>query len=251
MGKDLTTEWLKNRRQGWRDHHAALDEDKAIRQVAYDKHVQAREAEYSDWHADEAHRVAIRDMFPSGLDMAKEGRTRASEDRQLQMEDRERGLLEHNQDRGLALEDRDRAMSEQGEDRDVGQADHDEDRQVAREDRAIATGAYREQVLDEASHPKRLQKPKKADKGMAWTHEVRDPHGEWSPTSLGNWMRAIPADWERQQRASGIWGGHTYEEHSDAVARLDHDGQQRYVQATIAGMSPGDALAHAKGTPRA
>jgi hypothetical protein len=74
LSTDHTTEWLKNRRQAWNTHQAHLDEDSAARQQAADEVTRQRQQSWSDYHAQEASRAAMRDNYPTALDFAKENR---------------------------------------------------------------------------------------------------------------------------------------------------------------------------------
>jgi hypothetical protein len=79
LSTDHTTEWLKNRRQAWNTHQAHLDEDNAARQQAADEVTRQRQQSWSDYHAQEASRAAMRDNYPTALDQAREHRRQQQE----------------------------------------------------------------------------------------------------------------------------------------------------------------------------
>jgi len=75
LGNDHTLKWLAGDRQkAWDDHVATLDESKARRQRSADQVTRERQSDWSDWHAKEAERTAMRDNWPTALDFAKENR---------------------------------------------------------------------------------------------------------------------------------------------------------------------------------
>jgi hypothetical protein len=76
--------------------------------------------------------------------------------------------------------------------------------------------------------------------------QPRDSHGRWAHTPSYGAERAWEAGAGQRQRASGLWGGKTYAQHSAAVSRLNPDQLGEYNDQQTHGVSPGDALARAQ-----
>lgn len=82
--------------------------------------------------------------------------------------------------------------------------------------------------------------------------QPRDMHGRWAHTPSWKPEHSREAAASGRQQSSGLWGGRSYAEHTAALSRLTPQQRRVYVQATLAGRTPGQALgmAQARGRSR-
>jgi hypothetical protein len=157
LGSAHTTDWIKNRRTGWADHQGQLDEDKAkrqrvadnftrargenwddynaARQRVNDNYTRARQENWSDYNAQEASRTAVRDMYPSQLDFAKQRLHEERENRDMATEQYRQGILD--------------------------EASHPPALQAARE-QAEGARAQQQAAIEALAHPPHLQAAREA-----------------------------------------------------------------------------------------
>jgi hypothetical protein len=167
LGGSHTTEWLKNRRQGWNDHIAALDEDRDHRQQVADTLTQGRQQRWSDFHAQEAERVATRDNYPTALDMAKE--TRRNNAQQAMVDGQRSQVLQARDDEQYEFQRQAQMEALAHPARLQQRRDAAEQPQQREQDQQLREA----QLLDAASHPPHLQQARQQRELEAEAHPAR------------------------------------------------------------------------------
>jgi hypothetical protein len=232
MGNDYTTGKLKTRRDDWSKHEANLVEDHYKRQDVADLHIQERQSKWSDAHATEEARVAMRDNWPTRLDFAKEGRRNSEQQAQVDgqrnqvMQGREDEQYEFQRQAQMETLAHPPRLQQQREEADtqaaINQASHPAHLQQRRD--AAQQAHQREQdeqlrqaqELDLAAHPPRLQ----ADR------EQREAAGKVAYPALAGYFAAEKFNWKH----GWIWigdgpgpGSHGHAEFLRNAQRANYD----------------------------